>query len=264
MGTVFISYESSDKNTAFKVLKSLEDNGIKCWIAPRDIGAGDYAGALTRAIKSSSIMVVVCSSSTSGSSHVRNEVSLGFENKCCIIPFIIDCAKLDDSLTYYFAGKQHIEVNNGLDAAFDDLRAIILGNQTKAREVKKNKKKKHRWLISLLSMALLVIAGLVLFNGGWLNKANLTTEPDTFSGTVVNGYPHGVGVYTFNSPRRIDMHDEKCRMAEKGDYIEGEWDDGHLIAGSWFDSKGKKKAVLLFSKVQNTDMDKEFLQCEKR
>lgn len=50
---VFISYASKEMETASKVCKFLEDNGIRCWIAPRNVNAGsNYATQIVSAIKS--------------------------------------------------------------------------------------------------------------------------------------------------------------------------------------------------------------------
>lgn len=56
----------------------------------------------------------------------------------------------------------------------------------------------------------------------------------SFSGPLKNGYPHGHGVLTFKQRCRIDSHDENGRMANVGDYIQGEWKNGHLLMGHWF------------------------------
>ena len=49
---VFLSYSSADKATALAVLAGLEDQGIRCWIAPRDIPAGsEYGQQIVEAVK---------------------------------------------------------------------------------------------------------------------------------------------------------------------------------------------------------------------
>jgi hypothetical protein len=41
---VFVSYSSRDSATALAVVSALETAGIRCWMAPRDIKAGDGIG----------------------------------------------------------------------------------------------------------------------------------------------------------------------------------------------------------------------------
>jgi hypothetical protein len=48
---VFISYASQDAAVAHAIVESLEAQGLKCWIAPRDVKPGaQYADAIVRAI----------------------------------------------------------------------------------------------------------------------------------------------------------------------------------------------------------------------
>ena len=42
---VFISYSSADKPTADAACAVLERAGVRCWIAPRDIGPGEEWGS---------------------------------------------------------------------------------------------------------------------------------------------------------------------------------------------------------------------------
>lgn len=45
---VFISYASKEMEVAARVCKFLEDNGIRCWIAPRNVSAGSNDASRTR------------------------------------------------------------------------------------------------------------------------------------------------------------------------------------------------------------------------
>jgi hypothetical protein len=68
---VFISYASQDAAVANSVVENLEQHGVKCWVAPRDVKPGaQYADAIIRAINEAKAMVVVLSSSAMDSSHV--------------------------------------------------------------------------------------------------------------------------------------------------------------------------------------------------
>ena len=52
VGKVFISYASRDVGIAQKLCAELETAGLPCWIAPRDVLAGEsYAAAIVQAIK---------------------------------------------------------------------------------------------------------------------------------------------------------------------------------------------------------------------
>ena len=94
-------------------------------------------------------------------------------------------------------------------------------------------------------------------------KAEAPAEPvkpayptvGTFSGSLKNGFPHGTGTLTFKQSRLIDAHDEKGRTAAPGDYIIGEWDNGHLIQGRWYDASNTLKETIVLGKAMNPEKD---------
>lgn len=67
----------------------------------------------------------------------------------------------------------------------------------------------------------------------------------TFTGPVKNGKPNGMGRMTFKTAHIIDKRDMKERMAEAGDYVIGEWKDGKLVQGRWFDSSNTVKGSII-------------------
>ena len=72
---VFISYANQDKATADAACAQLEAEGIRCWIAPRDVPPGaEWAGAIVDAIDDCRAMVLIFSSSTNESKQNRREV----------------------------------------------------------------------------------------------------------------------------------------------------------------------------------------------
>ena len=63
------------KPAADTVCSILEQNGISCWIAPRDITPGlDFAEAIIDGIKSSKLFILVYSSNSNNSKQVIREV----------------------------------------------------------------------------------------------------------------------------------------------------------------------------------------------
>ncbi len=72
---VFISYSSRDKHAADAVCSVLERNGIRCWIAPRDVMPGMVWGsAIISAIRECEIMVLVFSGAANASPQIEREV----------------------------------------------------------------------------------------------------------------------------------------------------------------------------------------------
>lgn len=72
---VFISYSSNDIEVANKICNLLENRGIDCWIAPRDIDPGkNYGEEIIKAIESTTATVLILSENANRSHHVKNEV----------------------------------------------------------------------------------------------------------------------------------------------------------------------------------------------
>jgi hypothetical protein len=72
---IFISYSSVDKNVADAVVAALENRGIRCWYAPRDIGAGtDWGESITDAISNSALMLLIFSENSNKSKRVLDEI----------------------------------------------------------------------------------------------------------------------------------------------------------------------------------------------
>jgi hypothetical protein len=70
---VFISYASQDSAVANGVVQALERQGLKCWIAPRDVVPGSlYADEIVGAINDAKVVVLVLSAHSVASPHVRS------------------------------------------------------------------------------------------------------------------------------------------------------------------------------------------------
>jgi TolB-like protein len=108
---VFISYASQDADTANAICRSLESQGIPCWIAPRDVKPGaQYADAIVRAISDAKAVVLVMSASGVASAHVGREVERAASKHKQIIAFKIDAAPLSAALEYFLSQSQWIDV----------------------------------------------------------------------------------------------------------------------------------------------------------
>ena len=80
---VFISYAAEDKPIADAVCASLEGKAVRCWIAPRDVLPGmDWGEAIVDALVGSKLLVLVYSSSSNQSAHVRREVERAEGGAC--------------------------------------------------------------------------------------------------------------------------------------------------------------------------------------
>lgn len=103
---VFISYSTNDKTAADIVCHVLEENWIKCWIAPRDVLVGaSYPSQIYKAIDNCKILVLIYSNFSNNSRHVCNEIDLAFNKEKLIIPFLIDETVMNDEFQYYLNRK---------------------------------------------------------------------------------------------------------------------------------------------------------------
>ena len=101
---VFISYSHHDKAIADGVCANLEQAGIRCWIAPRDIAPGhDWPASISDAIKHSRVMVLIFSSRSNSSDDVGRELILAANNKLVIVPFRIEDIPPEPGKEYYLA-----------------------------------------------------------------------------------------------------------------------------------------------------------------
>ncbi len=66
-----------------------------------------------------------------------------------------------------------------------------------------------------------------------------------WSGAWKNGKPHGTGTMTYTKTRLIDSRDPQKRTAAKGDYIIGEFANGRLVQGVWYDSANNVKGSII-------------------
>lgn len=74
---IFISYSSQDKDTVDALRGLLQQNGIRCWMAPYDIPPGArYLQAIVDAIDGCAAMLVAVSTHSQDSEQVEREVNL--------------------------------------------------------------------------------------------------------------------------------------------------------------------------------------------
>ena len=104
---IFVSYSSPDYAKADTIRTSLEAAGITCWIAPRDLEAGDqWGGSIVQAIQGCQAVVVVFSEAANKSPQVAREMELSVANRKPLITVrVADDMPTDDM--QYFLGVSH-------------------------------------------------------------------------------------------------------------------------------------------------------------
>jgi formylglycine-generating enzyme required for sulfatase activity len=126
---VFISYPHQEKTTADAACAKLEAEGIRCWIAPRDIApSAEWAGAIIDAIDLCRVMVLIFSAHTNQSKQVRREVQQAFEGEKPVVPFRIENVNPEKSLRFYIGPVHWLDaLTPPLEKHLEKLTASVRG-----------------------------------------------------------------------------------------------------------------------------------------
>jgi TIR domain len=101
---VFISYPHQDKTVADAACAKLEAEGIRCWIAPRDIVHGmDWGEAIVDAINGAKVMVLIFSGHANASPQIKREVERAVNRGIAIVPVRVENVTPTKSLEYFIS-----------------------------------------------------------------------------------------------------------------------------------------------------------------
>jgi len=108
---VFISHSSTDRKVAAAICTALENRGLKCWLAGRDVGPGEnFQEAIVNTIRSAKVMVLVFTDHANKSDEIKKELVLAGQNKLTIIPARVEDVVPNAALAYEFATRQWIDL----------------------------------------------------------------------------------------------------------------------------------------------------------
>ncbi len=124
---VFISYASKDTARATAVSELLEGHGISCWMAHRNIPPGVvWPAAISDAIDSASLMVLIISANANASKHIQREVEGADRRQLPVVPVRIEDVAPSKGIGYFISNVQWIDVfPNDLDTYGPKLRFAI-------------------------------------------------------------------------------------------------------------------------------------------
>jgi len=214
---VFISYASEDREIGLSICNGLEDEGISCWIAPRDILPGMvYAEAIIKGIDSAKVLVLVFSSHANASPHIIREVERAVHNNAIIIPVKLEKIDPSPALQYYISAPQWIDATKdpyefpiellvrAVRAHIPDVpeKTITDNNTTTVsaphtsasalKHVGNPKMRKNRIIVALVILTLLCVTGLsiyiVLINPPSGPQAFIIGEPTNSGVSIIQYY----------------------------------------------------------------------------
>lgn len=134
---VFISYSTRNPKEAAFVCRKLEEAGMRCWIAPRDLLPGtNFADNIEAALANARCMVLICSKDSVSSPWVEGEVNTAFSNGMPILVYQIEQVHLSGAMKVMIEKFRTIAASGDSekDAGTLIYNAMILTGRTPAPE----------------------------------------------------------------------------------------------------------------------------------
>jgi glucokinase len=135
---VFVSHASADADRGMLLAMQLEQEGIACWIAPRDIAAGRrYAEGILDGIDGCSVFLVLFSAAANSSPHVGNEIEhAASQNKPILLVRTDETDPgANSQISFFLRSHQWFDASGGglsshLERLVRDVRRIIEGDES--------------------------------------------------------------------------------------------------------------------------------------
>jgi hypothetical protein len=128
---VFISHSTDDKLVALALCNKLESAGVRCWIAPRDVGPGaEWGKSIVDAISECRIMLLVFSAKANESRHIHREIQTAFEKDLTVIPFRVENTQPTGTMEYYLGSVHWLDaltapVESHMIAVVERVKALL-------------------------------------------------------------------------------------------------------------------------------------------
>lgn len=204
---VFISYSTKDKAVADAVVAALENEGIRCWYAPRDIRAGmDWGESITEAIGESALMLLIFSKSSNNSKRVLDEIYFGISEGKTLLPFRIENLDPSGAMRLHLSSRHWLDAyepswKQHINELADAVSAILKREVPRVKKVptasdraQKPKSRGRGWavLVAILAVAAVSVGVYALFNLGILTFPATVGPGETASiptGTSLSSRP---------------------------------------------------------------------------
>src|SRR5580704_7659991 len=136
---IFISYSSIDQAVAETICDALQARGYSCWIACRNIGAGEnFQESIVKAIRSARVMLLVFTSNANNSDEIKKEIVLAGRHRITVVPVRVEDVAPNDALAYEFATRQWIDLFKDWEREIERLTSqigIILADGGPIRDI---------------------------------------------------------------------------------------------------------------------------------
>jgi formylglycine-generating enzyme required for sulfatase activity len=168
---VFISYASEDATIADRIRTRLEQSGVGCWIAPRDIEAGtSFPAAITAAIRSCDAQLLLLTAQANASRHVLSEVELAFNAGKPILAVLVGKVTPSPDLQYFISTSHWFDAASSFDdddlaKLKVDLEKLLAGERLRVEREGTRPRSwwRDRRVIGGAAAAVLLVAGAIYF-----------------------------------------------------------------------------------------------------
>jgi len=190
---IFISYSSEDKVVADAVVSAMENQGIRCWVAPRDILPGaDWGDSITKAIHACKIVLLIFSRNSNQSKRVLDEIYYAISEEKTIIPFRIENLNPSGAMQLHLSSQHWLDAyqptwHTHLDRLVEIVSANlwrVVSSEPKNRTETQPKRKKRPWF--WIGTTVILTVALVVFGVVWgINRGkNAESTPTAVAAAV--------------------------------------------------------------------------------
>lgn len=108
--SAFLSHASADAELAQQLCERLESQGVRCWIAPRDLTPGNpYSSEIVHGIEGSDALILLATATAVTSHNVLNELEQAHRLHKTLLTVMIGKPEISRQLSYYIARLHWIE-----------------------------------------------------------------------------------------------------------------------------------------------------------
>lgn len=194
---VFISYAQPNKLDADAVCAKLEECGIRCWIAPRNILPGsEWAASIVDGIDRSRVLVLIFSSGANASPQVRREVDRAIAKGLSILPLRIEDVVPTKALEYCLGNTHWLDafdppLARHIEQLIRSVRALLNREALAEPAAVASRRpvrwhRQRQWQLALgIGVVVLAATGFALLQRGETTAAPPTDPPKAVEAPVV-------------------------------------------------------------------------------
>jgi len=186
--SAFVSYASEDREAAFEVADRLEEAGLACWVAPRDVRVGqDYGAEIIRGIEQSDALVLVLSQHSNDSKFVKAEVERAYSKNKTVFPVRIEDVMPAPHLELFVSSSHWVDAFQGnLDDHFEilirEVGALASREDAPAasldKSVKRSKLGKSQSRVPLMGAGAVAVVAIAMFFWQWSKTPPESDAPE--------------------------------------------------------------------------------------